>query len=211
MVSVTPDVPYPFRSTETVSDPDVLAEAAQDEFGGLVRDGDLKAIAEPLDGLGVNYYNPARVGHGEPSPENGGMPFTLHPIDGYPVTAFGWPIVPDGLRELLVGLRARYGASLPPIYITENGCSTDDTPDAEGRVHDTARVDYLDSHLRAVHQAVQEGVDVRGYFIWSLMDNFEWAEGYGQRFGLVRVDFETLARVPKDSYYWLRDALAPRG
>jgi beta-glucosidase len=191
--------------------PDVLAEAARDELGGIVQDEDLKTIAQPLDGLGVNYYNPTRIGHGEPSPENGGMPFTVHPIDGYPVTAFGWPIVPDGLRELLVGLRARYGAALPPVYITENGCSTEDTPDADGRVHDAARIDYLDGHLRAVYQATAQGVDVRGYFTWSLMDNFEWAEGYGQRFGLVRVDFDTLARIPKDSYHWLRDALAHRG
>jgi beta-glucosidase len=90
---------------------------------------------------------------------------------------------------------------LPPIYITENGCSTDDV------IQDTARIDYLDGHLTALHRAIAEGVDVRGYFVWSLLDNFEWAEGYSQRFGLVRVDFGTQARTPRDSFAWLRSIL----
>jgi beta-glucosidase len=188
--------------------PDALGPAAADLVGGILRDDDLKAIAEPLDGLGVNYYNPTLVGHGEPSPETGGMPFTLHTVEGYPLTAFGWPVVPEGLSELLLDLRARYGAALPPVYITENGCSTDDAPDPDGRVHDAARIDFLDGHLRSLHRAIEGGVDVRGYFIWSLLDNFEWAEGYSQRFGLVRVDYDTLERTPKDSYHWLRAALA---
>jgi len=132
----------------------------------------------------------------------------MQTIDGYPVTAFGWPVVPGGLAELLANLKLRYGPALPPIYITENGCSTDDRPDTDGRVHDAARVDYLEEHLRFLHRSIEQGVDVRGYFAWSLLDNFEWAEGYSQRFGLVRVDYDTLERIPKDSYHWLRGVLA---
>jgi len=187
--------------------PDLSALGPEGDPSSFVRDGDLKVIATPLDGLGVNYYNPTVVGYGDPA-ENAGLPFVFHPIEGAPTTAFGWPVVPGGLTELLLGLRAQYGAALPPVYITENGCSTHDAADDDGRVHDTARIEYLDGHLRALHAAIESGVDVRGYLTWSLIDNFEWAEGYSQRFGLVRVDFATQQRTPKDSYYWLRDALA---
>jgi beta-glucosidase len=127
------------------------------------------------------------------------------PIEGVPTTAFGWPVVPQGLHDLLTGLRETYGKALPPVYITENGCST-----ADG-TEDAFRIDYLDGHLRAVHRAIGDGVDVRGYFVWSLLDNFEWAEGYSQRFGLVRVDYDTQARTPRDSFRWLQAALAGRG
>ncbi|RVX44195.1 beta-glucosidase [Nonomuraea polychroma] len=165
----------------------------------VVRDGDLDVIATPLDALGVNYYNPTRIA----APTSGGLPFADAGITGYPTTAFGWPIVPDGLRELLTGLKARYGAALPPILITENGCSNDDTV----TVDDQARIAFLESHIAAMRQAMEEGVDVRGYFVWSLLDNFEWAEGYHQRFGLVHVDFATQRRTPKASYAWLKGFL----
>ncbi|MEV4642681.1 GH1 family beta-glucosidase [Actinoplanes sp. NPDC049548] len=165
----------------------------------FVRDGDMEIIATPMDALGVNYYNPTRV---RAAPEGAPLPFETVDIEGVPQTAFGWPVVPDGLRELLVGLRERYGTALPPVYITENGCSTD------GSLHDADRIDYLDGHLRALHAAIGSGVDVRGYFVWSLLDNFEWAEGYSQRFGLVHVDYDTQRRTPRDSYAWLRDVLA---
>ncbi|WUB47170.1 GH1 family beta-glucosidase [Streptomyces griseorubiginosus] len=168
---------------------------------------DLKVISEPLDFYGVNYYAPTRVGapQGEDI-EFGGLtipaelPFSVQEIEGVPVTDFGWPVVPEGLTELLTGMRERYGDRLPPVVITENGCSY------EG-VDDQDRIAYLDGHVRALHQAVEAGVDVRGYFVWSLMDNFEWAEGYARRFGLVHVDFETLTRTPKASYGWYRDLL----
>ncbi|MGN9784195.1 GH1 family beta-glucosidase [Nonomuraea sp. ZG12] len=169
----------------------------------FVRDGDLATIAAPLDGLGVNYYNPTRIA----APTEAGLPFTDAGITGHPTTAFGWPVVPDGLRELLVGLRARYGETLPPIYVTENGCSQSDVPGPDGTVDDQARIAFLDEHIQAVRRAQREGVDVRGYFVWSLLDNFEWAEGYHQRFGLVHVDFETLRRTPKASYAWLQGYL----
>jgi beta-glucosidase len=177
--------------------PGFLADALAD----VVRDGDLDVVSSPMDGLGVNYYNPTRVG---PPADDAPLPFEIRPIEGVPVTAFGWPVVPSGLHDLLTGLRATYGDRLPPVYVTENGCSTGDVLD------DRFRIDYLDGHLRAVHRAVADGVDVRGYFVWSLLDNFEWAEGYSQRFGLVRVDFATRERTPRSSYHWLRDALAGR-
>ncbi|MFI6071750.1 GH1 family beta-glucosidase [Actinoplanes sp. NPDC051343] len=173
-----------------------------DALGDVIRDGDLDIISTPLHALGVNYYNPTRVG--APSSPDAPLPFETLPVEGVPTTAFGWPVVPSGLYDLLTGLRDTYGDRLPPIYVTENGCSTDDVLD------DRFRIDYLDGHLRAVHRAITDGVDVRGYFVWSLLDNFEWAEGYSQRFGLVRVDFETQQRTPRASYHWLRGVLAGR-
>ncbi|MEZ0074861.1 GH1 family beta-glucosidase [Planotetraspora sp. GP83] len=159
----------------------------------FVLTGDLETIAQPLDGLGINYYNPTRIS----GPGSGGLPFEDAGITGFPTTAFGWPVVPDGLRELLVSLKTRYGTALPPVYITENGCSYEEIDDQE-------RIAYLDGHIAAMREAQREGVDLRGYFVWSLLDNFEWAEGYHQRFGLVHVDFETQKRTPKASYHWLK-------
>ncbi|MFI8187586.1 GH1 family beta-glucosidase [Streptomyces sp. NPDC085946] len=168
---------------------------------------DLEVIAEPLDWYGVNYYAPARVGAPQAGPaESGGvplpagLPFSLREIEGRPVTDFGWPVVPEGLTELLTGFRDRYGDRLPPVVVTENGCSYPGVDDQE-------RIAYLDGHLRALHRALEAGVDVRGYFVWSLLDNFEWAEGYARRFGLVHVDFATLERTPKASYGWFREVL----
>ena len=158
-----------------------------------VRDGDLDLIGTRLDGLGVNYYNPTRI----TAPTGEGLPFEDAGITGYPTTAFGWPVVPDGLRELLVGLKARYGDALPPVYVTENGYSQPDDVGPGGTVDDQARIAYLDGHIKAVEKAGAEGVDVRGYYVWSLLDNFEWAEGYNQRFGLVHVDFATGTRTPE--------------
>jgi beta-glucosidase len=168
---------------------------------------DLKVIAEPVDFYGVNYYAPTQVGAPKGTEiEFGGitmpaeLPFSVQEIEGRPVTDFGWPVVPEGLTELLTGFRDRYGDRLPPIVITENGCSY------EG-VDDQDRIAYLDAHVRALHRASEAGVDVRGYFVWSLLDNFEWAEGYARRFGLVHVDYATQKRTPKASYHWFRDLL----
>jgi beta-glucosidase len=179
---------------------------------------DLPTISTPLDFYGVNYYQPTRVsaptdagtgileGGGTELPA--GLPFALSDMSGYPTTGYGWPVVPDGLRELLVGLRERYGDRLPPLYVTENGASFPDQPGPDGAVHDQPRVEYLAGHLAAVQAALAAGVDVRGYFVWSLLDNFEWAAGYTQRFGLVHVDYGTQRRTPKDSYHWLRGQLS---
>ncbi|WRZ93010.1 GH1 family beta-glucosidase [Streptomyces sp. NBC_01007] len=170
-------------------------------------ESDLKIIAEPVDWYGINYYQPTKVGAPEGAEiEFSGLtlpaelPFTVKELEGYPVTDFGWPVVPEALTELLVGFRERYGDRLPPVVITENGCSYDGIDDQE-------RITFLDGHVRALHRALEQGVDVRGYFVWSLMDNFEWAEGYERRFGLVHVDYDTLERTPKASYNWLRDTL----
>ncbi|MEU8988592.1 GH1 family beta-glucosidase [Streptomyces sp. NPDC048558] len=170
-------------------------------------EADLKVIAEPLDFYGVNYYAPTRVGAPQGTEiEFGGismpaeLPFSVREIEGVPRTDFGWPVVPEGLTELLTGFRERYGDRLPPVVITENGCSYEGIDDQE-------RIAYLDGHIRALHRAVEAGVDVRGYFVWSLLDNFEWAEGYARRFGLVHTDYESLTRTPKASYGWLRDVL----
>ncbi|GGK51600.1 beta-glucosidase [Planomonospora parontospora subsp. parontospora] len=175
-----------------------------------VRDGDLELISAPLDGLGVNYYNPTRIAAPDAEAAALGLPFTDAGITGHPVTAFGWPVVPDGLRELLTGLKARYGDALPPVYVTENGCSQSDEPGPDGTVDDPERIAYLDGHIAAMERAAAEGVDVRGYYVWSLLDNFEWAEGYHQRFGLVHVDFATQRRTPKASYHWFREHIARR-
>jgi beta-glucosidase len=121
----------------------------------------------------------------------------------------GWPITPEGFTELLVRLHTDY-PNMPPIYITENGCAYDD-PVVEGRCADPRRIEYLDLHLRAIKDAIDEGVDVRGYYQWSLMDNFEWALGYAKRFGLIHVDFETLERTPRDSAHWYRQVINRNG
>ncbi|MGW4619035.1 GH1 family beta-glucosidase [Streptomyces sp. NPDC004592] len=170
-------------------------------------EADLKVIAEPIDWYGINYYAPTRVGAPQGAEiEFGGLsfpaelPFTVREIEDRSVTDFGWPVVPEALTELLTGFAGRYGDRLPPVLITENGCSYEGVDDQE-------RIAYLDGHIRALHRAVEAGVDVRGYFVWSLLDNFEWAEGYARRFGLVHTDFETLERTPKASYTWLRDLL----
>ncbi|HEY8982361.1 MAG TPA: GH1 family beta-glucosidase [Streptomyces sp.] len=168
---------------------------------------DLKTISEPLDWYGVNYYSPTRVGapQGEEITFGGvsmpaELPFSVREIEGVPTTDFGWPVVPEGLTELLTTFDSRYGDRLPPVVITENGCSY------EG-LDDQSRIAYHDTHIRALHRAVEAGVDVRGYFVWSLLDNFEWAEGYARRFGLVHVDYETQKRTPKASYGWYREVL----
>ncbi|MFD7705845.1 GH1 family beta-glucosidase [Streptomyces sp. NPDC059785] len=182
--------------------PEGIAELLPGDVGA-----DLEVIAEPLDWYGVNYYQPTRVGAPQGTEiEFGGLtlpaelPFSVRDIPGPPKTDFGWPVVPEALTELLTGFRDRYGDRLPPVIITENGCSY-------GGLDDQDRITFLDAHIRALHRAWQSGVTVRGYFVWSLLDNFEWAEGYTQRFGLVHVDFDTLERTPKASYRWLREKL----
>ncbi|GAA2273986.1 MULTISPECIES: GH1 family beta-glucosidase [Kitasatospora] len=186
--------------------PDLSAFGVGGDLGGSVRLGDLELISAPgLDGLGLNFYNPTRIA----APADPELPFNEAEIEGVPRTAFGWPVVPDSLRELLLGLRDRYGDALPPITITENGCSVDDRVAPDGTIDDRFRIDYMASHLDALAEAIAQGVDVRGYYTWSLIDNFEWAEGLGrQRFGLVHVDFETQRRTPKASYAWYRDLIA---
>ena len=169
-----------------------------------IQDGDLATIAQPLDFYGFNYYNPMRISAAKEGAE---VPFVMEDIPGYPKTGFGWPIVPEGMRQVIGQLVERY-PDIPPIYITENGCAYPTGPDENGVVDDQERIDYLDAHLRAVAHAIHDGADVRGYYSWSLMDNFEWAHGYTQRFGLVHIDYETLVRTPKRSFDWYSEVIA---
>lgn len=204
---------YDLVTNRLFADPLLLGRYPDDGLAamlpGPVAD-DLTVIGEPLDWYGVNYYQPTLVG--APDPVGGaaefagigmpeGLPFGIREIPGRERTGFGWAVVPEGLAQTLRILRDRYGAQLPPVMITENGCAYPE-PAA-----DTERIAFHDAHLRELHAAIDDGADVRGYFVWSLLDNFEWAEGYAQRFGLVHVDWTTLERTPKDSYRWLRDVL----
>lgn len=187
----------------------VLAGSYPPEADGLVPpqpvvDGDLDVIGARSDFYGVNYYNPTRVG--APAMDSP-IPFSILPIDTAPVTGFGWPVVPSALTELLVNLRERYGESLPPLIVAENGASYPEPDRVDGAIADTERIAYLDAHIRAVAAAVHAGVDVREYTVWSLLDNFEWADGFTQRFGLVHVDQVTSRRTPKASFGWYRDLI----
>ena len=165
---------------------------------------DLLTIRQPLDFYGLNYYNPMVIAA---AAEGAEVPFEQRDLPGdHPRTDFGWPVVPEGLREVIGLLRERC-PDVPPIYVTENGCSYGTGPDEHGVVDDQPRIDYLTSHLVAVADAITDGADVRGYYCWSLMDNFEWAEGFEQRFGLVHVDYETQARTPKRSFGWYADLI----
>lgn len=166
-----------------------------------VRAGDLSSIAEPLDYLGVNYY--ARSVCRAAIPEDQNEPRTVpEPSEK---TDMGWPVVPEGLTDLLAWLHREYRPA--ELIVTENGAAYGDGPSADGRVHDARRVAYLEGHLAAVRRAVALGVPVRGYFLWSLLDNFEWAFGFEKRFGAVWVDYATQRRVPKDSALWYRDVI----
>jgi beta-glucosidase len=173
-----------------------------------VVDGDLAIISEPIDVLGVNYYSSHRftgVDAAGRTEDDDGNPITVNVPLGRPVTAMDWEIVPEGFTELLVRLSREYPGT--PLVITENGAAFDDEPDASGYVADHDRTAYLSSHIAAVAAARQQGADVRGYFAWSLMDNFEWSYGYAKRFGLVHVDYETQTRTPKQSALWYRDTI----
>jgi beta-glucosidase len=176
--------------------------AVEADFGPLIAQGDLADIHQPLDYLGMNYYSPMYIEHAPRSLFGawyGPVPEGLH------FTAIGWPIDAGGLTEQLLRLRDHY--SNPNIYVTENGACYDDPLAPDGTVHDHDRIAYLRAHLAAAHKALTAGVRFRGYFVWSLLDNFEWAEGYSRRFGIISVDFKTLKRTPKASYRWLTELI----
>jgi beta-glucosidase len=188
---------------------DVIGDLAAQNVRIPVQDGDLAIISAPLDFLGVNYYfgqqysgveEDGRTEDANGNPANRTVPF------GKPTTAMGWEILPEKFTQLLTRLSEDYPDL--PMYITENGSAFDDVPDASGFVDDQDRAAYFSSHIAAVAAARQAGADVRGYFAWSLLDNFEWAYGYAKRFGLVRVDYETQERTIKQSGLWFRDTIA---
>ncbi len=173
-----------------------------------VIDGDLQIISQPIDVLGVNYYSSHRfsgVDAAGRTEDEDGNPISVNVPLGRPVTAMDWEIVPEGFTELLVRLSREYPGTA--MVITENGAAFDDEADQSGYVADHDRTAYLSSHIAAVAAARQQGADVRGYFAWSLMVNFEWSYGYAKRFGLVHVDYETQVRTPKQSALWYRDTI----
>jgi beta-glucosidase len=199
---------------------DLLKDTAAVSDWSFVRDGDLAVVRQPLNILGVNYYTTNTVrswdGVSERRADDGHAPsqysawvgsedaeFVMVPGSR---TQMGWLVEPAGLTELLLDLHRRYPDL--PLVVTENGAAYPDTVSADGQVHDSDRVEYVRDHLAAVRAAIDAGADVRGYFLWSLLDNFEWAWGYDRRFGIVRVDYDTLARTLKDSARFYRDVIA---
>jgi beta-glucosidase len=185
---------------------DVLDDLGAVSDLGFIRDGDLATIAAPLDALGLNYYRRHHVRH-----RRGGSaepPFSTWPgspdvelvAPSGPLTDGGWAIEPDGLHEVLLDVTRRYRP--PPLYVHESGAAFDAAPGPGGEIADDDRIGYLAAHLAAAAAALDAGVDLRGFFVWSFLDNFEWAEGYGHRFGLVHVDFDTQVRTPRASARW---------
>jgi beta-glucosidase len=172
----------------------------------FVQDGDLEIISAPLDFLGLNYYRRAVLPIHKAKHPGDGRPMA-DPPENY--TEMGWEIHPDGLFNLLTHTWLTYRPR--KLYVTENGASYSDGPDSSGRVRDERRIAYLRSHISAAQRAVQAGVPLAGYFVWSLMDNLEWAQGYSQRFGLVWVDYQSQARILKDSALWYREVIKNNG
>ncbi|MCW2245119.1 beta-glucosidase [Azospirillum fermentarium] len=173
--------------------PAVLAPYAE----GIVQPGDLEAVRYPIDLLGINYYSRMTMKH------EAGRLFDVWWGDAHcdRWTAMAWPVQPDGLYDLLAHFRDDYGN--PAVFVAENGAAYDDVVEADGRIHDAERVAFLRDHVAAVGRALADGCNVKGYLCWSLLDNFEWGFGLSKRFGIVRVDYDTLARTPKDSYRFL--------
>ena len=180
--------------------PEDMAEAWR-EIMPEIRDGDLETISTPIDFLGVNNYTSPLVS----ADSNGGRSQIVRRND-VDRTDMGWEVVPDGLHDLLLRLDRDYSPNA--IYVTENGAAYADVRDHDGMVRDPERQAYLEAYLAAAARAVANGVPLRGYFAWSLLDNFEWAWGYWKRFGLIYIDYATLERVPKGSFYWYRDFVA---
>jgi beta-glucosidase len=178
----------------------LLAWQEREQAAPQLQPGDMKLIAQPLDWLGINYYNRQLFDeHGQ----------RVQRLPGAEHTEMGWEVHGPGLRRLLTVLQQRY--PVPPIYIIENGAAFNDHLTPDGRVPDPRRVSYLRDYLTALREAMLDGVDVRGYFVWSLLDNFEWTFGYGKRFGIIYVDYATQRRVIKDSGYWYARVIARNG
>jgi beta-glucosidase len=177
--------------------PDLLVE----KIAPYLQDGDLERIARPVDWFGLNHYSPMFV-TSDPAARLGFA--RAEPPQGIERSGIGWPIVPDAFREMILNVHRRYRL---PIYITENGLGGLDELDASGEVADAQRIKYLQLYTGAMDQAIAAGADVRGYFVWSLLDNFEWALGYGPRFGIVYVDYPSQRRIPKASFRWYADRI----
>jgi beta-glucosidase len=178
--------------------PPALADAVEP----YVKPGDMASIARSIDWFGLNHYSPHYI---KADTNLLGATFGAPPAD-VPRTSIGWPIVPDAFRDTLLDLHKRFRL---PIYVLENGTASDDRLD-DGAVQDAGRIAYLQAYIGAMEAAISAGADVRGYFVWSLLDNFEWGSGYSQRFGLVYVDYTTQRRIPKASARWYADLIAAR-
>ena len=187
----------------------------------VVQDGDMETIQAPIDFMGVNYYDPIYVrrrrealGRGEEPIEGYANAVVVKP-DGFPRTSLGWVVDPASFYQLLMLMSRR--APRLPIYVTENGCASYDYPGPDGEVHDPERIEYLATHIKAMKRAIDDGADVRGYFVWSLLDNFEWTDGYSQRLGLAYVDYATQRRTLKSGARFYAEVIAgnalppPRG
>ena len=172
----------------------------------FIKQGDFQTMAAPLDFLGINYYF-RFIARAKTIPENQNQPPTVQSTGEY--TDMGWEVFPRGAYLLLKRLHADY--SFPAFYITENGAACADVPDTSGQVSDPDRLSFIRRHLEQMYQAISEGVPLRGYFVWSLLDNFEWAFGYTKRFGIVYVDYETQQRIPKQSALWYSQVIRENG
>lgn len=187
---------------------DVMESYARGGVAHRMREGDGEILASGKpDFLGVNYYFPQRVRRADPRRHPGGFQFVTPP--DCPKTDMDWEVYPEGLHDLLVRIDRDYGK--PVIFITENGAAYADTVAESGQVRDDERISYIASHLRESHRAIREGVKLAGYFVWSLMDNFEWQHGYAKRFGVTYVDYTTQVRTWKRSGEWYRDVIASNG
>ena len=189
---------------------DIIADAQRlgylpPEGMPFVLPGDLEIIAADTDFLGINYYTRTLTRSEIAEEENLPVSVIQAPKNDTDWTEMGWEVYPDGLFHVLAGVYANYQP--PALYIMENGASYSDGPSADGRVHDTRRLRYLSAHFSAAQRAIAAGVPLAGYFVWSLTDNFEWAEGYAQRFGIIWVDFDSQKRILKDSALWYRDVI----
>jgi beta-glucosidase len=175
-----------------------------------IKDGDLETIAQPIDFIGVNYYSESPVA----ADENVPFKFAIKPF-WQEMTSMNWPLTPGGLERQLEWLadisKGAFGRAEIPIYITENGCAYEDVLTGDGRVHDMQRIKYLQQHLAVCTDVIKRGIPLKGYFVWSLLDNFEWAFGYSRRFGIIHVDFKSQKRTFKDSAYFFRDVIAGYG
>ncbi|MCQ2522365.1 MAG: GH1 family beta-glucosidase [Lachnospiraceae bacterium] len=191
------------------SDPVFLGEYPQEglekfkDFLPEIKPGDMELIHQPIDFMGQNIYNGYPIRMGED-----GKPVGISHVDGFPVTAAKWPVTPECLYW---GVKFLYEKYKMPLYITENGCSCADVVSEDGCVHDPERIHFLDRYLSALQKASDEGVDIRGYFLWTFLDNFEWEKGYSERFGIVHVDFTTQRRTAKDSAFWYKKTMESNG
>ena len=207
--------------------PEILMNTYGDELRAVILPGDMELAQSKNDFLGINFYNDSRVGlakelgatNSKKTLEKDDAPRDLPALFGFAVdgefpgekTDMGWPITPDGLRNLLVRWKTELGDRCPDLYVTENGCAYGDEPGADGEVHDNKRISYLQAHVLSIAKALEQGAPVKGYYQWSFMDNFEWALGYAKRFGIVHVDYKSQKRTPKNSAHWYAEVIATNG